>query len=123
MPFVPVLCTVVKGGNGIPVSPWIEPANSTWYPSKTSLMAHSPLYQEMLLHMAMAGVKRFLWFRCARTYMLSRAMQTDLDYSRIFRRGALELSKPMACVILRKQLEWRFAARGWNGLLAALWDP
>ena len=58
------LSTVVKGGNGIPVSPWIEPANATWYPSRTSLMAHSALYQEMLLHIAMAGVKRFLWFRC-----------------------------------------------------------
>jgi hypothetical protein len=55
--------SMVKGGNGIPVSPWIEPANATWYPSHTSMMAHSLLYQEMLLHMAMAGVKRFLWFR------------------------------------------------------------
>ena len=58
-------CSVVKGGDGVPVSPWIEPANGTWYPSHTSMMAHSPLYQESLLHMAMAGVKRFLWWRCA----------------------------------------------------------
>ena len=26
-------------------------------------MANTPLYQESLLHMAMAGAKRFLWFR------------------------------------------------------------
>ena len=50
-------------GGGVPVSPWIEPRDGKWYPSGAGLMMNSSMYQEQLLHMAMAGVRRFLWWR------------------------------------------------------------
>ena len=47
---------------GTPLHPWIEPRESRWYKSGKSLFFESDLYQEMLLHMAMAGVRRYLWW-------------------------------------------------------------
>jgi hypothetical protein len=40
---------VVRGGDGVPFMPWIQPKNSSWYPSGRSIWHSSALYQEFLL--------------------------------------------------------------------------
>ena len=49
--------------------------NSRYLPSKKSLMADSDMYQEMLLHIAMAGVQRFLWWRYSHDMPLTSGIE------------------------------------------------
>jgi hypothetical protein len=66
----------VRGGGGVPVMPWIDPKNaSAVWPSGHSIMEHSEHYQEMLLHMCLAGVTRFLWFRVSEDMPLTRGIE------------------------------------------------
>lgn len=60
---------------GTPVMPWLEPRDGTWYKSGRGLLYGSDLYQEMLLHMALAGVRRFLWWRNSHNFPLTLGIE------------------------------------------------
>ena len=55
--------------------PWLEPRDGTWYKSGRGLFYGSDLYQEMLLHMALAGVQRFLWWRDSHDFPLTLGIE------------------------------------------------
>jgi hypothetical protein len=59
---------------GTPVMPWLEPRDSNWTSSKRSLMDGSDMYQEAMLHMAMAGARRFLWWRDSHEFPLTKGI-------------------------------------------------
>ena len=47
----------------VPVMPWLEPKSSVTYPYPGgSYLAHSDMYQEMVLHMTLTGVSEFLFW-------------------------------------------------------------
>jgi hypothetical protein len=46
----------------VPVMPWLEPKDSIIYPAGGSVLAHSDMYQEMVLHMTLVGVHEFLFW-------------------------------------------------------------
>jgi hypothetical protein len=60
---------------GTPVMPWLEPRESNWTLSKRSLMHGSDMYQEVILHLAMAGVRRFLWWRDSHELPLTKGIE------------------------------------------------
>ena len=53
------------------IMPWIDPREANFSKSGKSLLSGSDLYQETLLHMAMAGVRRFLWYRSSYDFPLT----------------------------------------------------
>ena len=57
------------------VMPWLEPRESNWTKSGRSLMHDSDIFQETLLHLSMAGTKRFLWWRSSRDFPLTLGIE------------------------------------------------
>ena len=55
--------------------PWLEPRDGTWYKSGRGLLYGSDMYQEMLLHMVLAGVRRFLWWRNSHDFPLTLGIE------------------------------------------------
>ena len=51
--------------------PWIDPRAANFSKSGISLLNGSEMYQETLLHMSMAGVRRFLWYRSSYDFPLT----------------------------------------------------
>jgi hypothetical protein len=50
--------------SGVPQMPWVEPKNTSWYTTGThrSVLALAGAYEELMLHMGLTGVIRWLWW-------------------------------------------------------------
>ena len=53
---------MVAANPAVPVMPWVAPKDSAVYPPGGSAIATSDVYQEIILHMALSGVREFLFW-------------------------------------------------------------
>ena len=62
----------------IPLMPWVQPANSSWYSklcrtapcgTNKSSLAYDGQWAEMLFHMGLNGISEFLWYRAGDEYV------------------------------------------------------
>ena len=86
----------------VPSMPWVAPKASALYPpGGGSLLAQSELYQEMLLHLALAGVRDFLFWHygpdpCCWGALWGLMFLSMLAYSMMVRPMGPHLCRPYA---------------------------